>query len=446
MHPEIDHTCQPNVKSWVESANAPGVDFPIQNLPLGLCRRRNTSAQPHICTAIGDYALDLSGCLKQGLLIGATPAAAAACGEPSLNALMALGQPHWSSLRRTLHDFLREAPREINPRRKAIEENLWPLVEAEFFVPAHIGDYTDFYASRFHASRVGKLFRPENPLPANYDYVPIGYHGRASSIVISGTPVRRPTGQARDGASGDVRFGPTQKLDYEAEIGFFVGPGNSREEPIRIDDSAAHIFGLCLLNDWSARDIQAWESQPLGPFLSKNFATSISPWVVTMDALMPFRTPALARPEDQPAPLPYLTDSGDQKHGGLDLNVEVLLCSRRMRLEGHASISLSRGNAKDLYWTIAQLLTHHTVTGCNLRPGDLLASGTVSGAEQNSAGCLLELTAGGAEPIRLPTGETRSFLDDGDEVTLRAWCESPGYTRIGFGECRGTILTATPLA
>jgi fumarylacetoacetase len=303
-------------------------------------------------------------------------------------------------------------------------------------------DYTDFYASIFHATNVGKLFRPDNPLLPNYKYVPIGYHGRASSLVPTGTPIRRPCGQTRDGDAAPI-FGPTKALDYELEVGFFVGAGNKLGEAIPIAKAEEHIFGICLLNDWSARDIQAWEYQPLGPFLSKSFATSLSPWVVTMEALAPFRIPAFARAEGDPAPLPYLFDPSDQEHGGLDLWLEVSLLSPRMRESGVAPVVLGRSNFRDMYWTMAQMLTHHASNGCNLRAGDLLASGTVSGAETSARGCLLELTSRGKDPVTLPTGEQRKFLEDGDEVILRGFCERDGFRRIGLGSCRGVILPAS---
>ena len=308
-------------------------------------------------------------------------------------------------------------------------------------LPAAVGDYTDFYASIYHATNVGKLFRPDNPLLPNYKYIPIGYHGRASSLVSTGTPVRRPCGQTRDGEA-DPKFGPIKALDYELEVGFFVGSANKLGEPVPIGRAEERIFGICLVNDWSARDIQAWEYQPLGPFLGKSFATSLSPWVVTMDALAPFRTPAFARAEGDPAPLPYLFDESDQEHGGLDLWLEVSLVSPRMREAGIASVVLGKCNFRDMYWTMAQMLTHHASNGCNLRSGDLLASGTVSGADKAARGCLLELTSRGKDPVALPTGEQRRFLEDGDEVIIRGFCERDGFRRIGLGSSRGTILPA----
>jgi fumarylacetoacetase len=315
--------------------------------------------------------------------------------------------------------------------------------DVEMLLPAAVGDYTDFYASMFHATNVGKLFRPDNPLLPNYKYIPIGYHGRASSLVTSGASVQRPSGQTRVGEA-DPKFGPTKALDYELEVGLFVSHGNRLGEPIPIGEAEEHIFGICLLNDWSARDVQAWEYQPLGPFLAKSFATSLSPWVVTMEALAPFRAAAFARAEGDPRPLPYLLDAGDQENGGVDVTLEVALQSARMREMNMAPAILSRSNSRDLYWTMAQMITHHASNGCNLRPGDLLASGTVSGpdvagAERSARGCLLELTSRGANPITLPSGEERKFLEDGDEVILRGWCERDGFRRIGLGVCRGII-------
>lgn len=313
------------------------------------------------------------------------------------------------------------------------------MTDAELFLPATIGNYTDFYASIHHATRVGSLFRPDAPLLPNYKFVPIAYHGRASSIVVSGASLRRPCGQMKpDNAPAPV-FGPSRALDYELEVGFFIGPGNRLGEPIPIEQAGEHIFGVCLLNDWSARDLQKWEYQPLGPFLGKNFGTTISLWVVTMEALAPFRVPAFSRPPGDPAPLPYLHGADDQQHGGVALTLEVWLATARMRTAGQAPVRLSQSRLADSYWTPAQLVAHHASNGCNLCPGDVLASGTVSGPARDSGGCLLELTRGGAEPISLPNGETRRFLEDGDEVVLRGFCEAPGRARLGLGECRGTI-------
>jgi fumarylacetoacetase len=354
-----------------------------------------------------------------------------------LNGFMALGGRYWSVLRRAVSRLLTvDAGEPLEPR--AAPTLLVPVSDVELLSPAAIGDYTDFYASLHHATNVGTMMRPENPLFPNYKWVPIGYHGRASSIVPSGTPVRRPRGQTRDGSAGAPTFGASRRLDYEVEVGFFVGPGNPLGEPISVGDASRHLFGICLLNDWSARDVQAWEYQPLGPFLAKNFATTISPWIVTLDALAPFRGP-LARPAGDPEPLPYLDDEDDRRAGVIDLTLEVLLVSSRMRGQRMPPVSLSVSRLRDLYWTPAQLLAHHASGGCNLRAGDLLGSGTVSGPTRESRGCLLELTWRGAEPLVLPTGEERRFLEDGDEVIFRGWCEREGFVRIGLGECRGEV-------
>ena len=430
------------MKSWVESANSPQTDFPIENLPYGVFERGvdtggATSINASIGVAIGEQILDLRACSAAGLLDDLSSEAVAACVSDSLNALMTLGPDRRQPLRRRITEILDAG----SPDAQHLEALLVSRIDTVMRVPALIGDYTDFFSSLYHATNVGRLFRPDDPLSPNYKYIPIGYHGRASSIVIGGTRIRRPLGQANDAGSSAPRFGPSRALDYEMEVGVFVGPGNALGEPIPIRQAGSHIFGLCLLNDWSARDIQAWESQPLGPFLSKSFATSISPWVVPMEALEPFRVPAFHRAEGDPPLLPYLSSPGDQRRGGIDLTVEVYLASRKMREAGLDPLRLSRGNFRDQYWTVAQLLAHHTSNGCNLRPGDLFGSGTVSGPVNHSRGCLLELTRRGAEPVRLPTGEERKFLEDGDQITLRGYCEREGAVRIGFGECSGTILT-----
>ncbi len=428
----LDSTHDPQLSSWVESANQPGADFPIQNLPFGVFRSGPSCA---IGVAIGDRILDLGRGAQAGLLEGLGTPAITACAASVLNPLMALGHTHWSRLRKRLGELLRVG----GGHQAAVEPLLIPMDQADMMVPAIIGDYTDFYASIHHATNVGRLFRPGNPLLPNYKYVPIGYHGRASSIVVSGTPLHRPSGQSQDPAAEAPAFGPTRSLDYELEVGFFAGPGNALGQPIPMAEAEQHIFGLCLLNDWSARDMQSWEYQPLGPFLAKSFATTISPWIVTMEALAPFRVPAFQRPDGDPEPLPYLSAAEDRETGGIDLTLEVYIASRQMRQAGLQPTRLSRGNLRNLYWTLAQLLTHHSSNGCNLRPGDLLASGTVSGPSPEERGCLLELTQRGAEPIRLPTGEIRKFLEDGDGVILRGYCERDGFRRIGLGECRGVV-------
>jgi fumarylacetoacetase len=317
------------------------------------------------------------------------------------------------------------------------------MAMVEMQVPAAIGDYTDFYASVFHATRVGRLFRPDNPLLPNYKYVPIGYHGRASSIVASGTPVRRPWGQTKGPDESQPAYRPTRMLDFELEVGVFVGRGNALGAPVALHEAEDHVFGLCLLNDWSARDIQAWEYQPLGPFLAKSFATTVSPWLVTLDALAPFRAPAFPRATGDPPPLPHLSSPADATGGGVDLRLDVALSSQRMREQSMSPVVIAHSSLRDLYWTIAQLVTHHSSNGCNLRPGDVLGTGTVSGASDDSCGCLLELTANGRQPLALPGGETRAYLADGDEVVFRGYCEREGFRRIGLGTCRGIVAAAS---
>jgi fumarylacetoacetase len=419
------------VKSWVTSANQPGTDFPLQNLPYGVFRRE--AHLPSVGVAIGNHVFDIGSWVRDGNRDANTLASLAL---PNLNAFLEAGPGTWSLARKMLFNLLREG----SPDREAASRNLIPQTDIEMLLPVVIGGYTDFYASIFHATNVGSMFRPDNPLLPNYKWVPIGYHGRASSIVVSGTPVRRPQGQTKPPDKNDPSFGPSKQLDYELEVAAVVGPGNKLGERVSLRDAESHIFGLCLLNDWSARDVQAWEYQPLGPFLGKNFATSLSPWLVTMEALAPFRCPAFARPQGDPMPLPYVYDASDQEHGGIELTLEVYLATNSMRESKANSIRLSRGSFRDMYWTVAQMLAHHTSNGCNLQPGDLLASGTVSGQTKDSRGCLLELTWRGTEPLQLPNGETRKFLEDGDEVIFKAYAEREGFARIGFGECRGVIL------
>ena len=419
------------LESWIASANDPDSDFPLDNLPYGVF---DSGHEDHIGVAIGDQILDLHDCVARSLLEGLAETVVSACSEPTLNGLMSLGSASWTALRRRLTSLLQsEADHET---RHSVAPFLILMRDAAMRLPAAIGDYTDFYASIHHATRVGMLFRPASPLLPNYKYVPIAYHGRASSIVVSGEPIYRPCGQIKP-QDGEPVFGPTQSLDYELEVGFFVGPGITLGRPILISEASEKIFGICLVNDWSARDIQSWEYQPLGPFLGKSFATTISPWVVPLEALAPYRVRASERPEGDPALLAYL-QSPPSNREGIDLTLEVYLQSNQMRKEGVPPQLLGRSNLSHLYWSLAQMLTHHTSNGCNLRPGDLLATGTVSGPEQGSEGCLLELRHR-AESLRLPTGEVRQFLEDGDKVTLRAYCQKLGLPRIGFGECSGTI-------
>jgi fumarylacetoacetase len=429
----LNETHDPAARSWVESANLPGTDFPIQNLPYGVFDRGK--ALTCIGVAIGDQILDLTSAAESNCISGIDEITDEALMDEPLNLLMALGQERWSALRRAIFNLLREG----SESRADIEKCLVPQSEVRMLLPAVIGDYTDFYASIFHATNVGSMFRPDNPLLPNYKWVPIGYHGRASSIVPNGTPIHRPSGQLKALDADIPTFAPSKRLDYELEVGVFIGAGNELGHPIPLDEAEEHAFGLCLVNDWSARDVQAWEYQPLGPFLAKNFATTISPWIVSLEALAPFRVPAFKRDAADPQPLPHLYSDSDQQHGGLDLTLEVLIATRKMRDENVAPHLISRGNFRHMYWTISQLIAHHASNGCNLQPGDLLASGTVSGPDKESRGCLLEMTWGGKEPLQLPNSEKRAFLEDGDEVILRGYCEKPGATRIGFGECRGVI-------
>jgi len=436
--PKVDGTHEASLRSWVESANDPATDFPVQNLPLGVFRYRGEGPSRIGC-AIGDQVLDLAACSERGLLRGMPSEVEDACRGTSLNGLMALEARVRGTLRHRLSHLLRAEGGAVTARAEA-PNVLVPRANAQMQLPASVGDYTDFYASLFHATNVGKMLRPDNPLLPNYKWVPIGYHGRASSLVVSGTPVKRPSGQTETAGGGPPAFGPSRNLDYELEVGAFLGPGNALGEPVPLAEAEGRIFGLCLLNDWSARDLQKWEYQPLGPFLAKSFATSVSPWVVTLEALAPYRTSAFARPEGDPRPLPYLDHEENEVQGGIDLRLEVLLSSKATRERGRPALTVSRSNLRDLYWTLAQMVAHHASNGCNLRPGDLIASGTVSGEGKEARGCLLERTWRGAEPLALPSGEERRFLEDGDEVTLRGHCEREGFARIGFGECRGIVV------
>ncbi len=439
---EINETHDPNLKSWIESANDPNTDFPIQNLPFCVFARAESQEDARVGVAIGNYILDIYPCYEALLFDDDEEySVAARSDDESLDwAIMHKNGLDRAQFRAKLTHLLSEA---VDDRgRTILARNLVPMEEATYFLPSSIGDYTDFYCSIYHATNVGSMFRPDNPLMPNYKYVPIGYHGRASSIVVSGTDIKRPHGQNRSDQDAPPVFIPCKNLDYEMELGFFVGKGNELGKSIPISEAEEHIFGVCLVNDWSARDIQAWEYQPLGPFLAKNFATTISPYVVTMEALAPFRTQAFERAEGDPQPLDYLNDEQNQKFGGLDINLEVYIQTERMRNEKIDPHLLSRSNTKDLYWTIGQMLTHHASNGCDLQTGDLIASGTVSGKEKNERGCLLELTWRGTEPLTLPSGETRRFLEDGDEVIMKGFCEREGFRRIGLGECRGRILPA----
>jgi fumarylacetoacetase len=418
----LNESHDPTLMSWVAQANQPGSDFPIQNLPLGRYRHIGADEDFKIGVAIGDQILDLQG---TGLI-----------DSPDMNALMALDTAARRCLRRDISQGLAQG----SAQQQAWSKLLTPQSAAEMAVPCRIGDYTDFYTGIHHATSVGKLFRPDQPLMPNYKWVPIGYHGRSSSIRVSGQTFRRPCGQTKAPDAVQPAFGPSRRLDYELELGYFVGRGNELGQPVSIEDAEDHLFGVTLLNDWSARDIQAWEYQPLGPFLSKNFASTVSPWLVTTEALAPFRAP-LTRPEGDPQPLPYLDGDFNRKAGLFDIMLEVMILTERMAESGLAPERLTLGNAGTAaYWTAAQLLTHHTVNGCNLQSGDLLGSGTLSGPVASEAGSLLELTKGGKESVTLANGEQRTFLEDGDTLILRGWCERPGAVRIGLGEVRGTVL------
>jgi fumarylacetoacetase len=438
----VNDTHDASRRSWVQSANATDSDFPIQNLPFGVFTRRGESDR-RIGVAIGDQIVDVRECGRANLWSGEAAEVAELCSQPAMNALAAAPRSAHTAFRARLSELLTGGEGQENAINPIPAGALLSMAEAEMHLPAVIGDYTDFYASIYHATTVGKLFRPDNPLLPNYKYVPIGYHGRASSIVLSGRNVVRPKGQTLPAGEKVPAFGPTQMLDYEAEVGFIVGAGNDLGEAIRLDDAENHIFGLCIVNDWSARDIQSWEYQPLGPFLAKNFATTISPWVVTWEALEPYRVPSFFRPPSDPQPLPYLSSEKDRTSGGVELTIEVYLRSMMMRESRMRATRLSSASLADMYWTPAQMLTHHVSNGCNLRPGDLFASGTVSGPDKGSQGCLLEITRRGAEPLVLPTGEERRFLHDGDEVIMRAFCQRDDAVRIGLGECSGLIVAST---
>lgn len=433
---QLDFTHDAALRSWVPSADGHS-DFPIQNLALGVFSPPG-GGERRGGVAIGDQILDLARAVAAGLFAGAAEAAARAAAGTSLNTFMALGVDARAALRARLSELLGEGQR----HRSVVEKCLVAAADCTMRLPAEVGDYTDFYAGIHHATNVGKQFRPDNPLLPNYKHVPIGYHGRASSLLPSGVPVRRPNGQSKAVDAELPAFGPSQRLDYELELGVWIGPGNALGEPIPIGEAGAHVAGFCLLNDWSARDIQAWEYQPLGPFLAKNFASTLSPWVVTPEALAPFRIAQSKRPSGDPAPLGYLLDEEDQRGGGLDIELEVLLLTAAMRERGFPPCRIALSNARHMYWTVAQMIAHHASGGCNFRPGDLLGTGTISTPEAGGTGSMLEATGGGRVPIRLPGGEERRFLEDGDEVILRGHARRDGFVSIGFGECRATILPA----
>ncbi|MFO1324349.1 MAG: fumarylacetoacetase [Burkholderiales bacterium] len=420
-HP-LDDTHDPALTSWVESANDPACDFPIQNLPFGRFRRAGESRY-RIGVAIGNQIVDV----EHAHLLATS----------DMNEFMRTGAPARRALRTALSHRLRTG----SAMRGTLEASLVPMAAVEMGLPCRIGDYTDFYTSLHHATNVGRQFRPDNPLLPNYKWVPIGYHGRASSIGVSGDEIRRPCGQSKGPDDEAPHVGPTRRLDYELELGIFVAKPNPLGRPVPIGEAESHLFGLTLFNDWTARDIQAWEYQPLGPFLSKNFASTLSPWIVTMEALAPFRAP-FTRPAGDPAPLPYLDSAANREAGALDIALEAWLSTPAMRRAGLPPQRLMQSNFRDSYWTVAQLVAHHTVNGCNLAAGDLLGSGTQSGPDPAQGGSLLELSAGGKHPLQLENGEMRSFLEDGDTVILRGHCARPGFRRIGFGDCTGTVAPA----
>ena len=451
MTPELDNsnpTHSAFARSWVVSANVAGCDFPIQNLPFSVFRRIGNSEAFRGGVAIGDQVIDMAQVARTACLDGLAQAAAMSCAQTTLNDFFAMGPAAWKALRHGLFELLEKAF--YGPKVDALRDCLIPQSEVEFTLPTSIGDYTDFYTSIDHARNIGKMIRPDDPVSANFQWMPIAYHGRVSSIGVSGQTFHRPMGQAlpppggsstsSPGAKAPV-YGPCARLDYELELGIYIGQGNAQGEPITLANAEPHIFGICLLNDWSARDIQFWEMAPLGPFLGKNFCTTISPWIVTMEALEPYRQ-AWSRPADEPQPLAYLDAPGNREKGALDISLEVLLESDKLRAEGQGPSRLSGTSFKHQYWTVAQMVTHHTMGGCNLRSGDLLGSGTISGPGEGEAGAMIELTYGGSKPVSLGNGEERGFLQDGDAVILRGWCEKPGYARIGFGESRGQILPA----
>jgi fumarylacetoacetase len=434
--PPLDLTHDLKARSWLASANRSGCAFPIQNLPFSVFRRERSAEGFRGGVAIGDQIIDLCALADAQLFSGDAAEGVSAGSMDSLNSLMRLGPRVLNALRRALFLGLVQG----SEHEALLKKCLVPQNEALFSVPAQIGDYTDFYISIHHATAIGRLFRPDNPLLPNYKWIPIGYHGRSSSIGVSGQSFRRPQGQ-RSSGSASPTVGPSTRLDYELELGIFIGAGNELGVPIPMDDAENHIFGLCLLNDWSARDLQGWEYQPLGPFLAKNFATTISPWIVTLPALAPFRVP-FRRPESDPEPLPYLDSQANRQAGAIDIRLEALLQTAAMRERGEPPQRLSETSFRHAYWSISQLVAHHTVNGCNLRAGDLFGSGTQSGPTPGEAGSLVELSKGGSHAMTVGKDEHRTFLEDGDSVIFRGWCERPGAVSIGFGELHGRVLPA----
>lgn len=438
----IDETHDAARTSWVASANGHPA-FPIQNLPLGVFSPAGGAARGGV--AIGDSILDIGAALEAGLFSGAARDAAESAAGRTMNPLLEAGPAARQALRRRVSEILDAASPGASKVQGIASRLLYDAASSVIHLPARIGDFTDFYAGIHHAHTAGSISRPENPLMPNYKYVPVAYHSRASSVRPSGGTVRRPNGQRKPPEQAAPDFGPCRNLDYELEFGVWIGEGNDPGSPIPITEASRHIAGFCLLNDWSARDIQAWESQPLGPFLAKSLSTFVSPWIVTPEALAPFRTAQPPRPAGDPAPLPHLNDPADQATGCFNIDFQVLLLTPKMRSGGAAPHVLSRSNAAMLYWTVAQMVAHHTSNGCNLQPGDLFGSGTISGTTPGTEGCLLEMTRGGRNPVSLPNGETRTYLQDGDEIIFRGTAHRDGYVSIGFGECRGTVTEALPL-
>lgn len=439
----LNFTHDPAAQSWVAGAQAPGCDFTLQNLPFGIFAREGSDKHPRGGVAIGDQVVDLAHLAAGGLLTEPARAACCAAADSTLNAFMAMGPESWQPLRHALFKLL-SSNADAATQGKVLACML-PLSQATMQMPVEVRNYTDFYTSKYHAVNVGRVLRPENPLTPNFEWLPIAYHGRASSVVLSGTGFRRPNGQSRPADQRSPAFGPCRRLDFELEMGFFVGPETTLGEPLSISQARERVFGMCLLNDWSARDHQFWEMDPLGPFLGKNFCTSISPWIVSMEALEPYRV-AFGRSASDPQPLPYLDDATDRASGSFDVHLEVLVQSRQHRAQHLAGDRITATSFRHQYWTIAQMLAQHTIGGCNLRSGDLMGTGTISGPTPDEAGAMVELSVGGTRPVLLPgTGETRHFLEDGDNVTIKGWCEKPGAARIGFGECLGEVLPALDL-
>jgi fumarylacetoacetase len=435
----LNHTHDVEARSWLPAANAEGGDFPIQNLPFAVFRRAGSPEALRGCVAIGDQVIDLAALAATRLLEGQALAAARACAQPVLNDFFALGPAAWRALRHALFALLKDdaAPATVDGLRCCLVAQ----TDATFGLPTRVGDYTDFYTSIDHALNIGRLLKLVEPITPNFQWIPLAYHGRVSTIGVSGQRFRRPIGQARAPGASTPTYGPCQRLDYELELAIHIGCGNAAGEPIAIERAEEHVFGIGLLNDWSARDIQFWELAPLGPFLGKNFATTISPWIVTMEALAPYRLPWL-RPADHPQPLPYLESAANRAAGALDIQLEVWLESDLARRDGSGPSRLSATSFRHQYWSIAQMVAHHTMGGCSLNPGDLFGSGTISGPGPGEAGAMIELARGGQLPIALANGEQRSFVEDDDAVLLRGWCEKPGQARIGFGESRGLVLPA----